>query len=80
MPFGEREFHFWYRDSAIIFIKLVSSKKFHKMQKASTQYIKQNPSITLVFGVEQTHSFLISGQQTFPAFYFKLCTMQKYNL
>lgn len=50
------------------------------MQKASTQYIKENPSITFVFGVEQTHSLFVSGQQTFPGFYFKLCTMLKYNL
>lgn len=49
------------------------------MQGASTQYIKENPSITFVFGAEQTHSLFISGQQTFPAFYFKLRTMLKYN-
>lgn len=48
------------------------------MQKASTQYIEENPSITFVFGVEHTHS--TSGQQIFPAFYFKLSTVLKYNL
>lgn len=50
------------------------------MQKANTQYINENCSIMSVFGAEQTHSLFISGQQTLPAFYFKLRTMLKYNL